>query len=286
MPFDTVAKQSQDLGLPGRIARQAFVGICLVAQLTACAGGGGGGGGGSGPSFSVSTHSLSFSASGAAAPTPSPQTVTGTVTGTAAGTLYIVVDVTGPAVASVSNFSVSGVSCQASVSVPLPSSIGFGAFASTLTVHACLNDPTCKTGELSGSPQTIEVSYNIASPSLSDVAMPHVIAAGMTGSVVLRGNGFTGTTAVSFGTTAAASFNVVSDSMIRATYPASVTPGPQAITLTGSKQAFSGQVVAVGPQAYAATTLTYLSAPQRIVALVYDAQRQVLYVGADFWNAD
>jgi len=288
MPFDTVAKQSQDLGLSGRIVRQALAGICLVVVLTACGGGGGGGGaggggGGSGPSFSVSTHSLSFSASGAAAPTPSPQTVTGTVTGTASGTLYIVVNVTGPAVASVSNFSVSGNSGQASVSVKLPSSLGFGTFASTLTVHACLNDPTCATGELSGSPQTINVSYDIASPTLADVAMPHVIAAGMTGSVVLRGSGFTGTTAVSFGATAAASFTLVSDSMIRATYPASLTPGPQAITLTGSQQAFSGQVVAVGPQAYAAATLTYPSMPQRIAALVFDAQRQVLYVGADGW---
>lgn len=259
---------------------------CLIAAsalvVASCGGGGGGGGPPPGPSFSLNTNSLSFSAASPTAATPPSQNVTGMVTGTLSGTLYIVVDIAGSAVANVTNFSVAGNSGQASVSVQQPSTLGVGTFTSTLVVHACLNSPTCASGELAGSPQTVNVSYAISGPPLADTVMPHVVAAGLGGTVVLRGSGFTGTSAVSFGATPASSFTVVSDSLIHASYPATLPAGTQAIALSGGTSGFSGAIVAVGAQAYAAATLSYPATPQRIAAVVFDAQRQVLYVAAVF----
>src|SRR6266699_1154774 len=219
MPFDPLTALPRDVRFQKPSGRLGVAGIWCVAMLVACGGGSGGNGGasgvGSGTTFSVGTHSLSYGASGPTASTPAPQTVTGTVTGTLSGTLYIVVDVAGPAVANVSSFSVSGNSGQGSVSVQLPSALGIGTFTSTLTIHACINDSTCTTGELNGSPQVVNVSYTISAPPIADTVMPHVVASGISGSVVMRGSGFTGTTSISFGATPATSFTVVTDSLIQ-----------------------------------------------------------------------
>jgi hypothetical protein len=91
-----------------------------------------------------------------------------------------------------------------------------------------------------------------------------------------------GTTAVAFGATAAQSFSVVSDSLIRATYPATLTVGTLPVNLTGSAKAFASTVAVVGPQAYPATSLPYPQIPARIIAAVFDAERQVLYIAASF----
>ncbi|GEM_PF-2548675 len=261
----------------------------LVALLvaTAAAGCGGGGGGGSpppppAPTFSLATHALTYTATSSTAATPAAQTVSGSVTGSLSGTLYIVVTVAGPAVDTVSAFSVSGSSGQASVSVKAPSALGPGTYSSTITVHACSNDSTCATGELAGSPQTVTVSYTIDAPTLADLVAPHAISTAASGNVVLRGHGFTGTSAVSFGGATASAFSVVSDSLITATYPAGLAVGTQVVTLTGGTSSFAGNVVVVGPQAYAATTLAYPHAPGRVLQVVFDAARQMLYVAVEF----
>jgi hypothetical protein len=251
-----------------------------LALLCAC-GGGGGGGGAAAPVFSIATKTLTFSANINSA-APASQAVSGSVSGSLSGTLYILVQVTGPAVSGVTQFVVSGNSGSASVNVQSPNALGVGTYSSVLTVTACLNDATCATGQLQGSPQTINVTYTVTGPAIADVVEPRTLVAGTTGNVVIRGSGLTGTSAVSFGTTAAPSFSVVSDSLIEATYPATLGAGVLAVNLTGSAQAFTGSVAVVGPEAYPATVLTYPQTPARIIALVFDAERQVLYVAASF----
>jgi hypothetical protein len=265
---------------PWRLAAASIVGGCL---------GCGGGGGSNGPpppppapSFSLDAHTLTYSAASSTAATPAAQTVTGTVTGSLTGTLYIVVDVSGTAVASVSNFTVSGNSGQASIAVKAPSALGAGSFTGTIAVHACANDATCATGELAGSPQTVTVNYTVSAPTLASSVWPRVVPTDAPGEVVLRGSGFTGTTGVAFGGTSAKTIDIVSDTMIRATYLSGLGAGTQAITLTGGTSAFTGSVFGVGPTAFSATTLPYLQTPGRVIAVVFDAERQVLYVAVDF----
>jgi hypothetical protein len=258
-----------------------MIALGLLGGLGSC----GGGGGTSAPppaTFNLNTHSLSFSAPGPFAATPADQTVTASVSGTLTGTLYLLVTTTGSAVANVSNFTVAGSSGQGSVSVPPPSSLGIGTHSGTISVRACLNSATCASGELSGSPQSVAVSYVVNGPVLPSTVMPHAVTAGLAGQVVLRGSGFTGTTALSFGNSPATGFTVVSDSLIQASYPATLTPGSYALTLSGNSVAFAGSIVAVPTQGYAATKLSYPEAPERILATVFDAERQSLYIAATF----
>jgi hypothetical protein len=275
----------------GFIRRRASVLVCLAlgGALGACGGGGGGGTAAPPPptpTFSLNATSLTFTAASATAATPANQTVTGTVNnaaGTLSGTLYIVVSVTGQAVQTVSDFSTSGATGQASVSVHAPNTLGIGTYSSTITVHACLNSSTCASGELAGSPQTVNVSYKVNSLPVADSVQPHVVAAGTTGQVIIRGSGLRGTTSVAFGSTTATAFTVISDSQILATYP-SVSAGSHSVSLTGSATTFTGSVVAVPPAGYASTTLSYPSPPAYVYVLdtVYDAQRQALYVAVTF----
>lgn len=91
--------------------------LAVMLLLSACGGGGGGGGSQVTPTFSVGTSSLKFSAAGPSSTTPAGQSVNATVTGTLSGTLYILVQVSGMAVANVSQFAVSGNTGSATVSL-------------------------------------------------------------------------------------------------------------------------------------------------------------------------
>jgi hypothetical protein len=117
--------------------------------------------------------------------------------------------------------------------------------------------------------------------------MPHVIPSGKSGEVILRGNGLSGVTAVAFGSVPATSFTVVGDSLLRAVYPPTLSPGSYQLVLTGSAAPFNKSVVAVAAQQYSATTLALYTpgsnaVPTRINAMVFDAERQALYVAAKF----
>ena len=141
-----------------RIGRSATRWL-VVLSLTACGGGGGsagGGGGGDRPTFSLSTNELRFSTISPGV-TPGPGHVTGSVSGALSGTLYIKADVSGSVVANVF-INISGSSGVATILPVKASTLGPGTFSGTLTVSACLNDPTCGTGQLAGSPATVNVS--------------------------------------------------------------------------------------------------------------------------------
>jgi hypothetical protein len=269
-----------------RSSRTTLLGL-LSLSLVACGGGGSGSSDttpppGSGVTFSVNTKSLQFTATGANDATPAPQTITATVTGNPTGTLYVLVNATGDAVSQVGNISISGNSGQGSVSVKPPSLVGIGSHTSTITIRACLNDQTCATGELSGSPQVVNVAYTVNAAQVADTVMPHTLAAGIGGQVVLRGHGLMGVTSVAFGSTLATSLSVVSDSELHVNYPSTLPAGTYSVSLNGGAIAFSGTVAVVATPAFSAQTLTFPEQPARLLEMVYDAERNALFVAAGF----
>lgn len=269
--------------------------ILLTGTLTGCGGGGGSdtppstpvsssssssSSASSAATFSVSTNQLTFSASSPLAARPAAATLTGTVTGnlSQSGILYILVSVSGQAVSSVSNFSISGTTGQATVTPALPYDLGQGNFSGAITVRACLNSPTCASGELAGSPQVINASYTVALPTPGDSVMPHVIVSGSAGQVIVRGHGLSTATSVSFGTTPATSIAVVSDTEIRAQYPASLPVQTLPISINGGSISFSGSVVVLSSQTYSAQALSLPEPPSRILTTLYDMERRAFYV--------
>lgn len=163
-----------------QLFRFASIALCLI--LAAC-GGGGGGGGGSGSTnttstsgLSLSTNALTFTAPNTNS-TPPSQTITATVTGVASGTLYIKIVSTGPAVASITNITVTGTTMgQGTVNPASAATLGPGTYTSTITVYACTTDPNCSSGQLAGSPQTVNVTYTITGVAASVSSLNYSIS--------------------------------------------------------------------------------------------------------------
>src|SRR5256885_13420895 len=259
------------------------VSACLM--LAAC--GGGGGGGSPGTSFTLSTTTLNFVAE-APSVTPPPAQLTGTVSGSGSGILYIKAVANGGVVSFISSVTFNSPSSgTVSVFPGNPGTLGVGSHSGTITVTACLNDPTCATGQLAGSPQIVAVSYLVKSSVHGETVMPHVATENQSGPVVVRGTGFVGNNVdkVAFGAFDAVSFTVVGDTEIHATYPA-LAAGTYALNLANASGAvpFSGKLAVVTPRTYAAGTLPYPSAPQQTLALKYDAEREVLLVAASYFD--
>ena len=141
--------------------------ILALVSLAACGGGGGGGGGnngggggGTGLTLSLSTNAITFDAVPPAV--PATVDVIATVTGTASGTLFVIVATSNPAVANIVNVVITGPTTGQGTIVPGSSaSLGAGRHTATIQVRACLNDPSCATGQVGASPQTITVTYNV-----------------------------------------------------------------------------------------------------------------------------
>jgi len=133
-----------------------------VAATGACGGGGE-------VDFELSTDRLLFTAAHTCA-FPPAQEVTATVRARGdGGTLYIVIVSTDPAVESISDVQITSQTMGRAVVTPAQaSSLGPGVFTSTITVSACVDDPTCATGQLSGSPRRIDVRYEIGEPGITD----------------------------------------------------------------------------------------------------------------------
>ena len=243
--------------------------LCCVAALLGSCGGGGGGSTAAPPpppppaTLALSTSKITFKAAGPFAVAPPTQTLTGMVTNlTASGTLYITVTVNNPnGFFAVSDVMLAGNSGQVNV-IPVAAAIlKTGTFQGSITVNACLNDQTCQTGQLAGSPQTIPVEYDVGSGVDGDTVTPRVVAANASGSVVLRGAGFTGATSVSFGTTAATSMTVVSDSQITAAYPA-LPAGTYPVSVSGDTN-YSASLVVVSPPAFTAAAIPAIAIGHR-----------------------
>ncbi len=146
--------------------------VSSLLSLVACGGGGGGGGassggggaggGGTGGTLSLGVTELTFIADGPSAPTPLPQLVSGSVTGFSGSTLYLRIVGSGAAIESISGFTTTETSGQAMVYVPPPSALGVGIHSGVITVSACTTNAECRSGHLSGSPRTINVTYYVA----------------------------------------------------------------------------------------------------------------------------
>ena len=260
---------------------QAVVIICGAVFLTSSCGGGSSSTGSSGSqgsgqgSVAFSANSISFKVAGPFAQAPATQTITGTVTGVTSGTLYVTVVANNTnSFFTVTNVTIAGNSGQIGVIPAVPSTLSAGNFSGSITVNVCLNDPTCKTGQLTGSPQVIPVAYNIASGVDGDTVTPRVVPANTAGTVILRGAGFTGATNVSFGSSAATSLSAVSDSEIDVSYPA-LPAGTYPITIDSGGISYTASLIAVAPPPFSATSITSASGS---IEIQYDAQRAALLV--------
>jgi hypothetical protein len=259
---------------------RALVVFSIVLSLSACGGGGGGSSPPPMPSVSFSTSSVSFQADGPYSPAPANQTITGTTTGVTSGTLYIVVIENNPDVVTVTNIvQTTSTSGQATIVPGNPATLLSGHHTGSLTVKACLNDSTCATGQLAGSPQTISVSYDVGSTVDADTVSPRMVVAGASGNVILRGHGFTSSTTVTFGSTPAATASFVSDTEIHASYPP-LAAGTYPISLSSGSVAYAAVLTAYVPPTYSAAFLAFTGVG-KVTSIEYDAQRSAIFVVQD-----
>jgi hypothetical protein len=150
---------------------RAAVLFSLVLTVAACGGGGGGNSNGNGNgngnpasnlTLTVTSSNINFSAFGPAFQQPNNSIVLGDVTGTGSGTLYVLISSSDLSVVNVGNVQIAGNSGSAAVIPGNPKTVGVGTHAATITIRACLDDPTCGRNQVNGSPKTISVNYTIS----------------------------------------------------------------------------------------------------------------------------
>ena len=271
----------------GTRAGAAVLVACLVAG---CHGGDGTSGASStstaGQQFVVTPANIGFAAAGTGSAIPAARTVTASVTGPTGGTLFARLVVTGTAVdATTSTVEILNPT-QARITVrPVsPSVLGTGKFTSTVTVIACSTDSACSGAQIGGSPATINVAYQVGVQAAPPESLaPSVGAASAQGDVVLRGTGFGSVTSVTFGGTPAVDVAAMSDSEIRATYPA-LAAGTLNISLdaNGAAVPFGQSLTLVPAGTLAAAQLAYVTQPQNMRGLAFDPVTQTLFVGVGF----
>jgi len=137
--------------------------------------------------------------------------------------------------------------------------------------------------------QNVAVTYTISNPETTFVA-PYVAPAGVAGSAIVRGHGFSAlnapTTTVQFGALAPLPATVVSDTEIHVSYPAlpSVGAGGYSVTVSDGGPPLPTRagvkLLAVDPLPFpaAAATITRTNSPFAANDLVYDAERQSVYL--------
>jgi hypothetical protein len=131
----------------------------------------------------------------------------------------------------------------------------------------------------SGLPLSIPVTLDVSRVRVNYVA-PYVAYTGVSGAVIIRGENLSRytTTGVRFGSVDASSFTLVSDTEIRATYPA-LTPGNYDVHLLNAAgvDRTRATLVVVDPGTYVAANLAYpFSSNAFPHCLVYDAERRSL----------
>jgi uncharacterized delta-60 repeat protein len=143
-----------------RWAAQQLVSFTLLFALAACGGGGGGsvGGGSSSVGFALSTTNITFTAARNST-TPALQGVGVSASG---GTVYLLVSASGPyTYAQLVNYGGSTATIEISATYP---SMVPGSYRETVTVRGC-KAADCSTGEVSGSPKVINVTYTVTWPN-------------------------------------------------------------------------------------------------------------------------
>jgi hypothetical protein len=270
-----------------RCGWRAAAALLIGSALYACGGGGGGGGSGSSnppPAPPADPLRVTFSPSNVVfnadvpwGPRPAEATITGSLAGQGTGTLFIVVAVNNPELFSVSNPTISSSTASGSLNVVpvMPNDLGSGSWQGNLDVRVCLNDASCNTGQIQGSPFRVTVRYEVPSMVDADTVTPRVVEASEAGSVILRGQNFTNGATVNFGATAATAVTYVSSTELRANYP-SLPAGDHNVSINGGAIAFTGALTAVSPTSFAATFLPFANPPAFAESVVWDAPRRAL----------
>jgi hypothetical protein len=133
----------------------------------------------------------------------------------------------------------------------------------------------------SGDPVVVPVTLSVTRTQVN-YASPYAELSGAQGNVIIRGENLNliHPTAIQFGSTAATSFTVLSDTEIHATHPA-LAAGTYTVHVVNTEgiDRTRAQLVVADAQAHAAAALAYPSAgPQYPLDLVYDAGRGALLV--------
>lgn len=266
-----------------RMFRAFLVCAPLFFALASC-----GGSGGSQQHLPSDSLNISFSANqlnfNAFAPwaIAGSGTLTASVSGTGTGTLYVLVKVNSPDLVSVSTPTITGHTGQITVTAMPASSVGIGKHTGSIVITACLNDPTCNTGQLNGSPKTIAINYEVQTNVQADSVVPHVVTENQTGVAILRSVSgvFTSSSSVTLGATAVTT-QFVSNNELRITYPKMMT-GEYPVTVDSGATGFNGTFKVVPEPSYPASYVPY---PYNGItnALEYDQERQAVF--AAVWSS-
>lgn len=136
--------------------------------------------------------------------------------------------------------------------------------------------------------KTVPVTLTVKDPGVYSVA-PYIATVGVGGEVFLRGYGFSlldpSTLQVTFAGTPALSASIVSDTEIRATYPPmtpGVTPANVVVSIrdatTVIPQRFGARFLVVTPPHFPPATIARPASPGAVGNLIYDAERQAVYL--------
>jgi hypothetical protein len=228
----------------------------------------------------VSANSLAFAAAVTDIATPATQSIDVTFS---SDIVHLSIVHNGAAIANVTS-TVNGRTARVTVAPVSPSRLGAGRYSGSLAItgNACA-DSTCSR-LVAGNTQSVDVTYQV-SPTVEFVA-PYVGTTNIAATAVIRGFGFGqfAVQSVLFGTAAATEFTVVSDTEIRATYPA-LAAGRYSVTLGIPTHQGTvptrGTLVVVDPIPFVARTLAYPLAPSLVRTLIFDAERSALLVLTD-----
>jgi hypothetical protein len=264
------------------ITRAGAAALVVASFVAGCHGGGDGETTPTSPQqITASPTNIGYAAANPGSPPPTARTVMVTVTPNS-GTLFFRIVPTGTAVASVDNIQMQGSSqVRFTVHPTSPATPGAGRREGVITVAVCKTDANCSGAQITGSPITIDVGYQVGTVTPPpDSLAPSVGAASVAGNVVLRGTGFNQVTSVSFGATPAFDFTVMSDSEIRATYPALAAGAlPISLSAGAAPVPFNQSLTLVPAGTLAAATLAYTTPPQNMRGLAFDPVTQTLFVG-------
>ena len=249
-----------------------------VLGLSGC---GGGGGGGDGLSLRLNTSRIAFTSAAYQLDAPATQTITGTLSGSTSGTVYILIEVAGSGY-TVSDVSIAGDTGSIQVIPTAPPTLGVGRYTGTITVTACLNDPTCQSRRIRGTPATVEVEYEILSTVKSATVSPYVVPTAGGETVILRHPNLAGVESVTIGGTPA-TYEIVSTTELRVGTPA-LAAGEHTILVDVGVAALPFRLVAVAPLGAPTQTLAWpFGGPVHLIdTSLYDAERRALLVLA--WN--
>jgi hypothetical protein len=125
----------------------------------------------------------------------------------------------------------------------------------------------------------VPVTLSVNASGVNFVA-PYVATTNVVGSVIIRGHGFTGATAVRFGADPATSVSVISDTEIHADHAAIPTAGAYAVEVDagGVTLPTRANLVAVAAPNYAAAIVARPTTSTIPSHLIYDAERASVYL--------